>query len=325
MNELLTQPININQTQLRQMQEDDNRRIVEDLRRNARVTAFSKRQFNVFRKLTAGQHTSIANYYDASSDALSARKKRINVRLEPVRRLNQLIDAAYYSWRAMTVPYPEQGRRVIRVEKIADLERMVAKAQQDITEAEIELQRQRDVVLADARQRLGKLFNEHDYPSTFVGNWGVELEYPNVEPDPKLCTLHPEIYEREVKRIRDRFNECVQRTEQELTQEFAAMVGKLTERLQPNPDGSRKVFHKSTVTNLQEFFGRFRELNLGSNSTLDGLVTQAQGLVEGVQPEQLKKDASTREQMATAMTDLTSKLEAMLTDAPNRAISFEDE
>jgi len=315
----------INTEQVEAMRASDNRRIADELRRTARVTSLRKRQFNPYRKLSKQQIAMAADTFDAQSTSISARKARINVRLEPVRRLNQLTDEAYNLWRAMTVPYPEHGRRVIRVERVDELEAQVNRIKLEIQDAEAALDDCREEVLSDARERLGSLFNRFDYPDSFKGFWSVEVEYPNIEPDAKLCQLHPDIYEREVRRIQQRFDQCVERTEQELAKEFADMVGKLAERMEPKPDGKRKIFHKTTIENLTGFFDRFRQLNLGSNSQLDALVDQATEVVNGINPKELKTDDEAREQIRQAMAGVGAKLETLLVDAPNREITFDDD
>ena len=87
--------------------------------------------------------------------------------------------------------------------------------------------------------------------------------------------LNPAIYEQEQARVAARFEEAVQLTEQTFISEFAKLIEHLTERLVNKGDGERKIFRDSAITNLTEFFGRFRQLNIRSNQELDELVEQA--------------------------------------------------
>ena len=66
---------------------------------------------------------------------------------------------------------------------------------------------------------------------------------------------------------------------------MAKLVSHLTERLSGSEDSQRKVFRDSIVENLTEFFGRFRALNVRSNSQLDQLVADAQRVIRGVEPQ----------------------------------------
>ncbi len=66
---------------------------------------------------------------------------------------------------------------------------------------------------------------------------------------------------------------------------------------QRDVDGQPKVFRDSAVTNLRTFFDRFRTLNVGSNAELESLVTQAQQLLRGVAPQDLRSSDSLRIQI----------------------------
>ena len=90
----------------------------------------------------------------------------------------------------------------------------------------------------------------------------------------------------------------------------------LTERLAGSDDGKPKVFRDSAVENLQEFFSRFRHLNVRSSHELDDLVGQAQQIVRGVQPQVLRDNQPLRQQIATQLSSVQSVLDGMLVDRP---------
>ena len=63
--------------------------------------------------------------------------------------------------------------------------------------------------------------------------------------------------------------------------DFARIVNHLTERITgTNEDGTPKVFRDSVVNNLEDFFERFRSLNVRSNQQLDDLVASGKLSVE---------------------------------------------
>jgi hypothetical protein len=80
------------------------------------------------------------------------------------------------------------------------------------------------------------------------------------------------------------------------------------------------VFRGSVISNLTEFFSRFSELNVRSSPELDALVEEAQRLVRGVSPQDLRDNDSLRQQVAAEMTRVQTQVEGLITDAPRRRL-----
>jgi len=120
--------------------------------------------------------------------------------------------------------------------------------------------------------------------------------------------------------VQSRFDEAVRLAEEAFTAELAKLVSHLTERLSGQEDGKPKVFRDSMVENLTEFFARFRTLNVRSNEQLDSLVADAQRIIRGVEPQDLRDNAGLRQHVATEMSRVQSVLDGLLVDRPRRAI-----
>jgi hypothetical protein len=173
---------------------------------------------------------------------------------------------------------------------------------------------------AAARQQLGRLFNAADYPESLDGLFAIEWDFPSVEPPDYLRQLNPELYQQECQRVQQRFDEAVRLAEQAFTEELAKLVSHLTERLSGQDDGRAKIFRDSAVENLNEFFERFRQLNVRSNAQLDQLVADAQRTIRGIEPQALRDDVGLRQHVATEMSRVQSVLDGLLIDRPRRNI-----
>jgi hypothetical protein len=171
-----------------------------------------------------------------------------------------------------------------------------------------------------AQDRLGRLFNPADYPPSLAGLFDVEWDFPSVQPPDYLRQLNPELFEQEKQRIAARFDEAVRLAEEAFVSEFGKLVGHLTERLSGGGDGEKKVFRDSAITNLAEFFNRFKSLNVQSNPQLDQLVETAQQAVKGVGAQDLRDSDALRRQIATQLSSVQSVLDGMLVDQPRRRI-----
>lgn len=117
-----------------------------------------------------------------------------------------------------------------------------------------------------------------------------------------------------------RFDEAVQLAEAAFTEEIAKLVEHLSERLNGEVDGKAKVFRDTAVTNLTEFFERFRSLNVRSNEQLDDLVQRAQNVLQGVEPQQLRDNSSLRQRLVTQLASVQSSLDGLMVDRPRRNI-----
>ena len=98
------------------------------------------------------------------------------------------------------------------------------------------------------------------------------------------------------------------------------MVEHITERLSGADDGKPRVFRDSAVTNLTEFFERFRTLNVRSNEQLDELVSRAQQVIGGVEPQQLRDNVVLRQRVVSQLAGVQSSLDGLLVDRPRRNI-----
>ena len=150
--------------------------------------------------------------------------------------------------------------------------------------------------------------------------FSVEFDFPNVQAPDYLQQLNPQLYEQERRRVQSRFDEAARLAEEMFTAELAKLISHLTERLPGQEDGKPKVFRDGIVENLSEFFQRFRELNVRSNEQLDQLVAQAQRVIRGVEPQDLRDNAGLRQHVATEMSQVQSVLDGLLVERPRRNI-----
>ena len=198
--------------------------------------------WGIHKTLTAEQKEEASSAYAADVRFLTAGKKLIDSRHEAFRKLTSLRHRICQFWKSLTLPYVEAGVRLIRQ---SDVEMFVHKMegfQEELVEAEAELNTVYDQIKADARQRLGRLYNPLDYPPEVRGLFSVSWEFPSIEPPSYLMQLNPDIYRQEQERVARKFEEAVQLAEQAFIGKLARLVSHLTERLTATNDGTKKVF-----------------------------------------------------------------------------------
>lgn len=274
----------------------------------------------VRKSLSSSQKDQAAHSFGAEGKFLSAGKKLLDTSHPSFKAVTAIRGRTVAYWKGVSLPYPEPGIRLIRQESIHEFDDQIAQFREELDETVMDLDRHYDELRHAARERLGDLFDPSDYPTTLVGMFAIEHDFPSVEPPNYLRQLSPELYEQECRRVQSRFDEAVQLAEAAFMEELTKLVDHLTERLNGEVDGKPKVFRDSAVTNLTEFFERFRSLNVRSNEQLDELVVRAQQVVSGVEPKQLRDNGVLRQQIVTQLSGVQSSLDGLLIDRPRRNI-----
>jgi hypothetical protein len=269
--------------------------------------------------LTAEQRAQAAETFNADGPFLSAAKKLLDTSHPAFRAVTTVRGDIEGYWKKLTLPFPEPGVRLIARSDVESFSGQMGHFRRLLEEVVGKLDRHYGELKAIAARKLGSLYNPADYPESLVGLFDVAWDFPNVEAPEYLAQLNPALYEEECARVSARFEEAVKLAEQAFLDEFAKLVRHLCERLSSD-GGEPKVFRNTAVSNLVEFFEKFRDLNVRSNPELDALVVQAQRAVRGKTPDELRESGAVRTAVAAQLSQVQTALDAMLVDRPRRRI-----
>lgn len=292
----------------------------ERLRRETAAVRVSFTWFGTTKALTAGQKAEAADAFGAEGKFLSAGKKLLDTRHPRFKAVTAVKGRAVACWRSMSLPYPEPGLRLIRQDRVAAFADEMTGYKDELRTAVRDLDRHLDSLKAAARDRLGRLFDPADYPSSLAGQFDLAWDFPSVEPPDYLKRLHPSLYREECRRAAARFDEAVRLAGSAFTEELAKLVEHLAERLTGSDDGKPKVFRDSAVENLREFFRRFRALSVGSDEELEEVVRAAESLLGGVPPQDLRDRPAARARVEAGLAEVRAGLDPLLTERPRRRV-----
>lgn len=295
------------------------------LRKETAAVKFSHTKFGVRKSLTTDQVREAAAPFGADQEFVSASKRLLWTKDDAYQLVLQTINKARAFWTHMTVPYPVEGTRLIRRELVPTFDAAMTDFETELSEAEEKLEEKYQQLRTEARDRLGSLFNEADYPASLAGEFTIDWEYPSVEPPDWLKQLNPQLWKQEQARIAARFAEAAALAEQAFAGDLQQLVSHLLERLSGTGDGKKKIFRDSAIENMTEFFQRFKTMRITDDSALDKLVDQAERALGGVDPADLRNDETLRTRTANALKSVAEKLDTMLVEKPTRAIELEDE
>jgi hypothetical protein len=274
----------------------------------------------VRKTLTTDQKNQAAEGFGAQGNFLSAGKKLLDTTHPAFKAVTAVKNKSVNFWKSLSLPYTEPGIRLIRQDKIDMFDTQMRSFQDDLDGAVTALDLRYHDLKASAQSRLGRLYDPADYPESLAGLFAIDWDFPSVEPPDYLCQLNPQLYQQECERVQQRFDEAVQLAEQAFSDELSGLVEHLLERLTGQSDGKPKVFRDTAVTNLTEFFERFKQLNIRSNDDLDSLVERAQEIVQGRDPQELRDNHVLRTSVASELAEVQNVLDDLLVDRPRRNI-----
>ncbi len=274
----------------------------------------------VRRTLAPEQRTTAARAFHADRELLTASKLILDTKNPAYRSVAAVRSEASGYWRTVTLPFPEAGIRLLPQSSLSTFASTMQTYRERLQETARELAGQYDTMKSEAERRLSTLYNASDYPSTLDGLFDLEVSYPTIEPPAYLVSLHPDVYQQEQARVRERFESAVELAEQAFAAELQRLTAHLAERLTGMHDGQPKVFRDSAVENLRDFFERFRRLNIRSSPELDALVEQAQQTINGVEPQTLRDSNRLRQMVARDFEQIQASVGEMLVDRPRRNI-----
>lgn len=272
------------------------------------------------RSLSSEQKSLAAETFGAAGDSISAGKKLIDTRNEHYQALTSIRSQINRFWKENSLPYPEPGIRLIKLDRIDEFNETLEGYRGDLEAGVERLNDHYAEMLDAARQRLGSLFDNDDYPADLNDQFAVRWDFPSVEPPDYLRQLNPDLYREQSRRVAERFDRALQMAEQAFMDELERLVNHLAERLSGDDDGQRKIFRDSAVTNLNEFFERFRDLNVSSDEELEELVDRCEHLIRGVEPQRLRDSETLRRSISTQLSAVQSSLDQLMINRPRRNI-----
>lgn len=183
-----------------------------------------------------------------------------------------------------------------------------------------------DAAKTEAEQKLGPHFNPNDYPDEerVRASFSMQTRYITFDTPKRLKGVNPEIFAREVEKVRESVANCTEDIKNALRENLLKHVEHMFDKLSEKPDGSKKIFRDSSVNKLKEFLVDFNELNITNDQELAELVSKARSLMEGVDPDSLRKNVDVAGKIKTGFESIKGELDTMLINRKKRDISFDD-
>lgn len=268
------------------------------------------------RKVT--EEVSEAN--DADRDGAGRYNKQIVAR-KFLHHVNSKVSMARRTHNALSLPWEDNGTRIITTRGYLHYTEQMRLARQAVEAAARVFAAGMDGYIAEAQQRLGKMFDATDYPTadTVVKRFYIDVEPKQVpEAGDFRAQLSSVQVKAVVKDIESRTNERVESATRHVFERIADVTGKMAERLReydpkgPDDKKPKGTFKASLVYNVKELADALPMLNINNDPRLEKLQAQLLKDLTETPPEILRVDAKERKKTADAAERVFKKVSAYL-------------
>ena len=144
--------------------------------------------------------------------------------------------------------------------------------------------------------------------------------------DPDLDETGAELYQRELDKAANLAQQQKDDTDSLLCLQMKGLEEHIHDRLLADPvSGKKKIIRDGLTERINDFLAHFDSRNVFGNDELADLAQQAREALQGADGEALRSAPVLRAQVVTAFESIKAKLDGMVTEAPVRASSLEDE
>lgn len=222
---------------------------------------------------------------------------------------------------ARSLPFPIEGVCFVPTANITKIDEKLSDFERRFNDAADAFAGDFAAIREAARQKLGQLYDESDYPRDIRRKFDFGWRFITFAPAGESQLISPEIVEREQRKFQELMARAQADAVNALRERFAALVDHAVERLSGEREGGKpKIFRDTLVGNIREFLESFETLNIADDKALHALVERVRALTDGVDTKGLRDDASLRAHVATKMTEVQNALDGMMIERPTRKI-----
>jgi len=178
-----------------------------------------------------------------------------------------------------------------------------------------------------AREKLGPLYNPHDYPAVGQVKAKFYFDYSIFAfgVSEGLKAISEELYQQEVGKLQTTLQNAASEITTAMRQTVYDLLVNLQDKLTPDETtGESKRLHKAAIENVKKFLETFSLKNVTNDTELAGVVEQVRELLAGTDAKSLRASDTFRDKMRDSLTGITSKLSTMVEVKAGRKFLFDE-
>jgi hypothetical protein len=197
----------------------------------------------------------------------------------------------------LTLPWQDNGSRLLPTAALLDYKAEMNRYEDEFGRLVDAFLDKFDTLVAAAAFKLGTLFDRDEYPSRedVQGRFRFELSFtPLPTAGDFRLDIESEVQRELVAHYEKRLQDQVAAAQQDAWTRMYEGLSHLKDRLTLNEDGTRKVFHATTVSNVQELCELLTQLNVTKDPALEKARQQLEDALMDIDVKELRKEEGAR-------------------------------
>lgn len=237
--------------------------------------------------------------------------------------IKQHIGKARNYLRKISLPFPIKGCVLVPKKLIPDIQENLKEIEWHYNSAVEDFLYWYPQTVKDAKESLGELFDECDYPTQEAVKNKFRFQWRYITIGPSVSrVLPPSIYKEEVKKFQELMEQARSEAITALREEFVDLVTNIADKLQNHDDGRPRKLRDAAVENLKQFLDNFSSRNIFDDAQLAELVEQCRGIITNTNANVIRGNTQVREEVHLQMEKILAGIDASLEDLPRRRLRF---
>lgn len=237
--------------------------------------------------------------------------------------IKQHIGKARNYLRKISLPFPIKGCVLVPKKLIPEIQEHLKEIEWHYNSAVEDFLYWYPQTVKDAKESLGELFDECDYPTQEAVKNKFRFQWRYITIGPSVSrVLPPSIYKEEVKKFRELMEQARSEAITALREEFVDLVTNIADKLQNHDDGRPRRLRDAAVENLKQFLDNFSSRNIFEDAQLSELVEQCRGIITNTNANAIRGNTQVREEVHLQMEKILAGIDASLEDLPRRRLRF---
>lgn len=237
--------------------------------------------------------------------------------------IKQHIGKARNYLRKISLPFPIKGCVLVPKKLIPEIQEHLKEIEWHYNSAVEDFLYWYPQTVKDAKESLGELFDECDYPTQEAVKNKFRFQWRYITIGPSVSrVLPPSIYKEEVKKFQELMEQARSEAITALREEFVDLVTNIADKLQNHDDGRPRKLRDAAVENLKQFLDNFSSRNIFDDAQLAELVEQCRGIITSTNANAIRGNTQVREEVHLQMEKILAGIDASLEDLPRRRLRF---